>query len=215
MTWGRAIWGGDAAERAFFFRTLFYTWPVFIVANGFLAYFLLEKERISEGVFSLMTVAGIPVGLGFSLATWWILGRASQGFVQLLLGAGNIPPGPSFSLEESLMARGEYDHARQTLEDRLREGKDLVAIQLRLADLHGRLLRDTTGAERWYLAARAANPDPRQAWEITNGLVDLYRAAGARGRLMAELARLADSWPATRAGQDARRELRELKAGAQ
>lgn len=201
----------DSAETIFLLRTILYTWPVFIVATVLVGYFLLDQGRISTTLFWVIAFAGIPLGLVFSMATWWALGAGSRGLVQLVFAGGNIPRGPAFSLEESLIARGEYQHARQALEDRLREGKDQVAIQLRLADLHARLLGDHAGAERWYLAARAAGPDRGEAWVVTNGLVDLYRAAGNRGRLMGELARLADSWPATRAGEDARRELRDLK----
>ncbi len=201
----------DSAETVFFIRTLFYLWPTAIVAGVFLAYFLLDQERISPTGFWIMAVLSIPGGLLFALCAWWILGSTSRGFVQVILGAGNIRPDPSFSLEESLIARGELLNARATLEDRLATGEDTVAVQLRLADLNARLIKDPVAAERWYLAVRSGRADDRQRWAATNGLVDVYRASGQRGRLMVELARLAAAWPGTRAGEDARRELRELK----
>jgi hypothetical protein len=207
MAWLRT----DSAESVFFIRTLGYLWPISIAGGVFLAYFLLEKERISPAGFWVMSLLTIPGGLLFALATWWVLGQSSRGLVQLVLGAGNIRPDPSFSLEESLMARGEFLNARDTLEDRLRTGEDTTAVQLRLADLHARLIRDPLAAERWYLAARSGAPTDQDRWAVTNGLIDLYRASGQQGRLMVELARLADTWPTTRGAGDARRELRELK----
>lgn len=201
----------DSAEAVFFIRTLFYIWPTAIVAGVFLAYFLLDKERISPTGFWVMSLLSVPGGLLFAMGTWWLLGSSSRGFVQIILGAGNIRPDPAFSLEESLIARGELLNARAALEDRLATGKDIVAVQMRLADLNARLIKDSVAAERCYLAVRAGTTDDRQRWAVTNGLIDLYRASGQHGRLMVELARLADSWPTTRGAEDARRELRELK----
>ncbi|MFN2317781.1 MAG: hypothetical protein ABR551_05880 [Gemmatimonadales bacterium] len=201
----------DSAEKVFFIRTLFYLWPTAIVAGVFLAYFLLDQERISLTGFWIMAALSVPGGLVFALCAWWVLGSASRGFVQVVLGAGNLRPDPSFSLEESLIVRGELLNARTTLEDRLATGEDTVAVQLRLADLNARLIRDPVAAERWYVAVRSGPADDRHRWAATNGLIDLYRASGQRGRLMVELARFAEHWPNTRGAADARRELRELK----
>lgn len=209
----RAWLRADSAEAVFFIRTLFYLWPTAIVAGVFLAYFLLDKERISPTGFWVMSLLSVPGGLLFGLGAWWLLGSASRGFVQVILGAGNIRPDPSFSLEESLIARGELQNAQATLEDRLATGEDTVAVQLRLADLNARLIKNRVAAERWYLAARAGRANDQQRWEATNGLVDLYRASGQRGRLMAELARLAETWPNSRAAEEARRDLQALKQG--
>jgi hypothetical protein len=207
LAWLRA----DSAEAVFFLRTLFYVWPTTIVAGVFLAYFLLDQERISPTGFWVMSLLSVPGGLLFGLGTFWLLGSTSRGFTQVILAGGNIRPDPSFSLEESLMARGDFLNARDALEDRLRTGEDTTAVQLRLADLHARLIRDPLAAERWYLAARSGAPTDQDRWAVTNGLIDLYRASGQQGRLMVELARLADTWPTTRGAEDARRELRELK----
>lgn len=201
----------DSAESVFFLRTLFYLWPMAFVAGVFLAFFLLEQERISRTGFWVMSVLSVPGGLLVALGTWWVLGRSSRGFVQMILGAGNLRPDPAFSLEESLIARGELVNARSALEDRLGTGQDTTAVQLRLADLNARLIRDPVAAERWYLAVRSGAVTDQDRWTVTNGLIDLYRASGQRGRLMVELARLARTWPTTRGAEDARRELRELK----
>lgn len=201
----------DSAEAVFFLRTLFYIWPTAIIAGVFLAYFLFDQQRLSQTGFWVMSLLSVPGGLLFALLAWWLLGEGSRGFVGVLFAAGNIPPEPSFSLEESLIARGEFENARLVLESRVAEGRDTIATQLRLADLHARLLREPAAAARWYLAARSGTRDDRQRWEATNGLIDLYRASGETGRLMTELARLAQLWPGTRAGQDAKRELRDLK----
>jgi hypothetical protein len=54
-------------------------------------------------------------------------------------------------------------------------------------------------------------PDPRQEMRAANGLIDLYRRTGRRDRLRVELARFADRYGGTAAGDAAAREVSELK----
>jgi hypothetical protein len=136
---------------------------------------------------------------------------AAEGVVQGATAGGSAPRQPRFSLEESMIARGAFEDARDTQESRLDQGSDHLAIQLRLAELCSRQLRDPSGAEHWYLAARQTGGDEGQRITIANGLIDVYRSTGQSGRLMVELARFAEAWPGTRAAQDARRELQDLK----
>lgn len=201
----------DSAAKAQFIKTVFYLYPAALITLGFLAFFLWDKEIISKGVFQLLLVINIPVALVVVLVAWDLVGRFSEGLAQVLLGSGNLKPDPGFSIEEGMIARGEFHQARETLESRLTGGPDDITVLLRLAQLASRQLRDPQQAERWYLAARQGGGNDRQRATVGNGLIDLYRSSGQSGRLMAELARFAEAWPGTRAAEDARRELQELK----
>lgn len=201
----------DSAAKAQFLKSVFYLYPAALVMLGFLAFFLWDREVISRGAFHLLLIINIPVALVVVLVVWQLVGSFSEGLAQVLLGGGNLKPDPGFSIEEGMIARGEFHQARETLESRLTGGPDDIAVQLRLAQLASRQLRDPQQAERWYLAARQAGGNDRQRATVGNGLIDLYRASGQSGRLMVELSRFVEAWPGTRAAGDARRELQALK----
>lgn len=201
----------DSAAQAQFLKTVFWLYPTALIMLGALAFFLWQSGLIGDLAFGIALVVNFPVAFLLVLAVWELLGRFSEGVAQMLYAGGNLPPGPSFSLEESMIVRGEYHQARATLEARLGHGPDDAAVQLRLAELNARWIKDPGSAERWYLAARKGAIGDRERAAIANGLIDLYRASGQTGRLMSELSRFAAAWPGTRAAEDARRELRHLK----
>jgi len=91
------------------------------------------------------------------------------------------------------------------------EPEDIDA-RLRLADLLERHLKDDAGAEREYVEVRRRATDARQQMMASNGLIDVYRRSGNRGRLVVELARFAERYRGSAAGDAAARELKELKA---
>ena len=72
-------------------------------------------------------------------------------------------------------------------------------------------LRGQPWAEALYKEVRARSPAPREEATAANGLIDLYRRTGQRGRLLGELARFAERYRGTAAGDAARRELGTLK----
>lgn len=207
----RRLQDRDSAEQAQLIRTAFWLYPTGLIMLGVFAFWLREQGWISDTTFKIALVANIPLAGGLVLLVNLMVGRAAEGLTQVLTGSGNLKPDPSFSLEESLIVRGQTEAARATLEARLSGGAEDTAVRLRLADLHARVLRNPAEAERWYLEARGGSCDDRQQATILNGLLDLYRATGQRGRLMTELARFAGTYPDTRAGRAAREELLAMK----
>lgn len=201
----------DSAEQAQLIRTAFWLYPIAVIMLGVLAFWLREQGLISPLAFKVAMVLNIPLAGVVVLGVNQLVGRAAQGLAQVMTGSGNLRPDPSFSLEDSLIARGQYEAARATLEARIGSGTEDTAVRLRLADLHARVLRNPAEAERWYLEGRKGACDDRQQAAILNGLIDLYRASGQRGRLMTELARFAATYPDTRAGGAAREELIAMK----
>lgn len=201
----------DSANAVQFLRTVWYVWPTTTSGIILTAYLYRDLERISPQAFWVWVVASVPIGLLVALLAWFLLGQFSAGFIHVVHAGGNLRPDPGFSLEEAMIARGDYRNARDTLAARLDGGAHDLTIHLRLAELHARWLKDPVAAEQAYLAARKLGGDDRQRATVANGLIDLYRASGQTGRLMTELARFAEAYPSTRAGQDARRELQDLK----
>lgn len=156
----------------------------------------------------LFLMAGIGIGLVTADVIWYLIDRGASGLGHLVQSAGNIPYAPTYSAEEALVARGDYQGAADALRRHAEADPWSVAPALRLAELSRDHLHDAAEAERWYLEARRRADDPGLA---ANHLIDLYRASGNRGRLMAELARFAASHAESDAGRAARKELQSLK----
>lgn len=201
----------DAAERALLLRLG--------VLIGIPALFLLSlfdvglfaRGQIGPGVLLLLLALNIPITLLLVFAAWRLIGGVSAGLVQMLLGAGNLPPDPQHSGLESLVARGFYREAAEAYRAHLAAAPGDNAARIKLAEVEYRFLENPAAAERLYLEVRARHPTPREEQLTTNLLIELYRSTGQRGRLMAELARFAARYRGTRAGEDAARALRDLK----
>jgi len=201
----------DAAQRAQLTQTVVWLGPVFWIAIWLVARVLRDHGRIDPGQYTWMLRIGVLAAVILALLSAWVFRKVAEALVHTMTAGGAAPSAPAFSLEESMLVRGEHRQAQATLEARLNGGPDDPAVQLRLAELHAWMLREPTEAEHWYLAARKGAVDEHQRVAVANGLIDLYRATGQRGRLMVELARFAQSWPTSRAAADARRELHDLK----
>jgi hypothetical protein len=201
----------ESHTRALLVRSLFWFYPVSWIALWLAARVLRDRGHLSAIGYDILLRANLLMALVLALLASWLLNLTVAKAAEKIATGGSSPRAPSFSLEESMIARGAFQNARETLESRLDQGPDDLAVQLRLAELCTRQLRDPSGAERWYLAARRAGGDERQRITIANGLIDVYRSSGQSGPLMVELARFAKAWPGTRAAEDARRELQGLK----
>jgi len=201
----------DTAARAQLIQAVGWLAPVFWLGLWLVARVLRDRGHLGPAGYARVLVLNVVLALVLAMIASRVFRLAAQGLVQVATGSGNLKPDPSFSLEEAMIARGNIDAARATLQARLTGGPEDTAVRLRLADLEARIRRDPAEAERWYLEARRGPCDDRQKAAIANGLIDLYRVSGQSGRLMAELSRFAAAWPGTRAAEDARRELRQLK----
>jgi tetratricopeptide (TPR) repeat protein len=131
----------------------------------------------------------------------------------MMTGAGNLPPAPSFSLQESLVARGNYREAVSSYEEHLERSPGDFHARLALASLWRDHLNDPGAAERLLLEARRKSPPHNVEFAIGNALIDLYHRSGQRGRELAELARFAERFKGTAEGARAREALVRIKAG--
>jgi tetratricopeptide (TPR) repeat protein len=129
----------------------------------------------------------------------------------MVYAGGNLPPDPAHSAFEALAARGFYAEAAEAYRSHLVANPKDHGARLKLAELYRAHLNDPERAERLYLEIRRGQPSPKEDRLAANLLIELYRFTGRRERLIVELARFADQWKGTRAGQEAARALKELK----
>lgn len=208
----RLLSGEDAAERAQFLS--------FAVRLGVFGFILLalgeakavEAGWISPGMMALLLFLNLPFLAGLALVGYAMIDRSASAFTNTVLGAGNLKPEPAHSGCESLVARGFYREAVGAYRQFITEHPDDNLARIKLADVHRRHLGEPEEAERLFLEVRRQGADPRYEFLAWNLLIELYREMGRTDRLIVELARFADRYRATRAGRDAARLLRELKA---
>ena len=175
---------------------------------------LAWQGRISPAVLLLLLV----LNFGFIALVAWLILRSTEGaghaFTRTVYAHGNIARDPTFSAEESLIIRGKTAEAEKLLRDRILARPAELEAQLKLAALLEQLERPDE-AERIYLDVRRSHPSPRVEMTAVNRLLNLYRRTGRHDRLKVELARFADRWKGTSAGDHAGRLLRELKADSE
>jgi tetratricopeptide (TPR) repeat protein len=185
--------------------------PACFVMLSFLWYFFLRQQWISSGVFLLLIILNVPVTIAGIFAIHRTVGVTSTGLVKAIFAAGNIPPPPTYPRQDVMIARGQYAEAADYFRDHIRIEPADHEARLQLAQLLETRLQGHDEAERLYQEVRRMQPDPRQEMRAANGLIDLYRRTGRRDRLGVELARFADRYRGTAAGNAAARELNELK----
>ncbi|HEU4829850.1 MAG TPA: hypothetical protein VFT04_11710 [Gemmatimonadales bacterium] len=192
---------GDRAQRRFFVVFLATALSIISLAVGFLVVG-------GSPLLLLFPVLGIAVAFVIRELFWSFFDRSSRAIGRMVHSAGNIPYSPTYSAEDALVARGDHAAAAAAYRAHADANPAAVTPLLRLAELNRRHLRDDAEAERLYLEVRRRSADPGAA---ANQLIDLYRATGNRGRLMAELARYSALHADTAAGAAARKELQLLK----
>lgn len=202
----------DAGERAQLLRIgVWFAGPCFIILTA-LWYFLQEKGVIPGWLFGVLVICNIPLTALGVIALNHTATVASRGLVNTITAAGNIAPPRTYPRQEVLIVRGAYREAADYFQDHLTVDPDDDEARLRLAGLLEQHLGDPVGAERLYLEVRRRAVVPGYVLRASNGLIDLYRQAGRRDRLMVELARFADRYRGTPGADAAARLLAELKA---
>jgi tetratricopeptide (TPR) repeat protein len=201
----------DAADRAQFLQ--------FCVRFGVPAYVLLAigegmargKGWIGPGTLFALLILNLPVIFVASGIAYGMIERTAESFTQTVLGAGNLPPEPAHSGLESLVARGLYREAVNAYQRHITDHPADNLARIKLAEVHRHHLGEADAAERLYLEVRQNKPDPRHEFLAWNLLIEHYRAAGRKDRLLVELARFADRYRGTRPGREAARSLKEMK----
>ncbi|HVX87450.1 MAG TPA: tetratricopeptide repeat protein [Gemmatimonadales bacterium] len=163
---------------------------------------------------------GVLIGAVLSVGIAWGITRLVRGgsaifadkFVGgVLQGAGNIKRQHEFSRQETMIARGQFDDAAESFRLHLMEFPDDIPARYRLATLHLRERNDPAAAESELSKIRQRPHDRSMAMLLANHFVDLYRATGQKGKLMAELTKMMKDWPGTPMAQGAAKLLEETR----
>lgn len=203
----------DSGDRAQLLRVVVYFGPPCFVLLSALWFFLRAKGMISGGAFVALMFLNIPLTVAGIFAIHRTVGAAATGLVHTMFAAGNIPPAPSYSAQETLIVRGRYADAAESFQAIIAERPEELDARIALARLLEDKMNDPIGAERIYREVQRAKPppNPRHVMAAANGLIDLYRRTGRTDRLKVELARFADRYRGSAAAAHATRELLELK----
>ncbi|HEX7917853.1 MAG TPA: tetratricopeptide repeat protein [Gemmatimonadales bacterium] len=189
-----------------------------LIQAGIISVIAWIWEVIAMGAGLLGTALGLLVFLGTPVACWLLTravrgvsARFATGLIGGLASAGNIKYQQGYSKQESLIARGRFDEAVESFEVHLLEFPDDLPARYRLATLHLRERNDPAAAEAEFLNIRRRQHDRSMAMLLANHLVDLYRATGQKGKLMAELTKMMKEWPGTPMADGAAKLLEETK----
>ena len=203
---------GDAFAGMGFLRVAVYFVPATLTMLSALWGGLHIRGVISTPVMVVLLILDVPAALCGAVVVHRAVSAGARGVGRALLATTDIAPPPSYPRQEVLIAQGRYAEAVDFFRDHIQVEPGDVDARLRLADLLERRLHDLAGAERVYLEVRRLPATPRQQMTAANGLIDVYRKTGNRGRLMVELARFAERYRGSPAADGAARELKELKA---
>lgn len=177
--------------------------------------FFLMGTGLYGTTAGILTVVAVPFFCyALTRALRRTQGAVATAMIEGLSAAGNIKYQQQFSIQESLVARGRFDEAVESFRAHLREFPDDVPARYRLATLHLRERNDPAAAEEELLALRRRPLDRSTGLLVSNHLVDLYRATGQKGRLMAELTRMSKEHAGTAMGEGAAKLLVDLKRKA-
>lgn len=202
----------DAAERAYLLKVAVFFGPPCFFMLSLAWYFCLRQGWISTGVFVLLLILNVPVTIAGIFAIHHAAGATSTGLIKTIFAAGNIPPPRTYPRQDVLIVRGQYAEAADYFRDHIRIEPNDHEARLQLAHLLETRLQGHDEAERLYLEVRRMQPDAGQEMRAGNGLIDLYRRTGRTDRLRVELARFAERYRGSAAGDAAARELKTLKA---
>ena len=195
------------------FRRMFFL----LLGAGELIFGAVVFGFVPGGILSLRGLAilllGVPAGAWLLTNGWKLaLHQAATTTVKTVLGAGNLEPAPSFSVMEAAVMRGQVNEAVRLFESHLALKPLDHDAHLALAEMRWTHQRDSAAVEALVRTVRNGQPSPRHEARAYHLLIDVYRATGNDGRLKVELARYASRYAGTRAADEARRLLRELKA---
>jgi hypothetical protein len=171
---------------------------------------LLFRGRLTSFEGVLAAAACIPFN--------WVLTRlvraTSAFFAEKVIGgilaSGDIKHQHEFSRQESMIIRGKFDEAVESFRLHLMEFPDDIPARYRLATLHLRERKDPAAAEAELQNIRRRPHDRSVAMLLANHFVDIYRATGQQGKLMAELKRMMREWPGTPMAEGAGKLLTEV-----
>lgn len=197
--------GPEAADYFNAFRGAFIAGGLFGAYGG--------ARYASERGFNPI-LGGFVGAVGVGVLSWFaIMGvsrMAGGSFSAFIMPQGSYEE--TFSYEDSLLARGNYNAAITAFEKHVAAGTGGTGVMLRAADLHVKHGDPKRAAELYRDVQRAEAAPAADHMYATNRLIDLYNGALPNPEAaMSELRRLIATHPTSDAAKHARTALVNLK----
>lgn len=163
----------------------------------------------------------VLLSLGAGVVIRGIIGMlqsfGEQGVQRFIAVSGSSTPSvPQYSLEQSLVERGQVAEALAMYESRIATSATDADVRLRAAELYATAGNNPRRAAELFVEVRRIDGvGSGQDMHATNRLIDLYSGAlDMPGRALVELRRIVDRYPGTPAAANARIALARLKRDA-
>jgi hypothetical protein len=194
------------------------------------------RARIAGIFFGILFAAiGIALAIMLGIEGWWIAAFAAAGGVvaglfihrfihSVLLGAGegflaflwpsgkSTPYAPSYSLEQSLAARGDVQGALDAYEEAIAANPEDPEPRVQAAEQYRLAGNARRSAELLREVRRMPGLSRGRELYVTQRLIDLYLGSlGDDGRAVVELRRLVERFPGTPEERGAREALARIK----
>ena len=203
-----------AGDRLHFLHAALWAFVACTIFGIMVAFYLTTQDKIGLGGAVAILLAAWLIAALIAIGSWRFSGMAGRAFAKTVTGAGDLPPAPGFSYQESLVARGRYADAADAYRGHLATAPRDFHARLALAAVLRDHLRLPLEAAAELVEARRLNPPVPFEFAIGNALIDLYGRQGDRGRELAELARFAERFKGTPEGVRARDAIARIKTEA-
>jgi hypothetical protein len=158
--------------------------------------------------------ASIAMGALAALLSLSAANLAGSAITEVMISGTTTPYTEQYSYQQALVMQGRLDEAISTLEATIAEPESTVDVRIRAAELHTREAKNhVRAAELFREVIRHPKCTVGEEAYAANRLVDLLNGPlGQPGRALVELRRLADRYPSSPIGENARAALRTLKS---
>ena len=197
---------GDVGDRVDRWRA---TVIIGLAAFGFET-ILFQVGALPSSIQPIVSLLTLPLVYFAGHAVARLAHHSAEGFFRALFSAGGEAHTHEYSEQEALVINGRIADAIASYHRHIATTPADLDARLRLAALLATHGNDVVAAEAMYIEVRVLGPSRRQDVTLSNGLIDLFRAQGAREQLKAELARFARRHAGSVEGNNARQYLRQL-----
>lgn len=185
-------------------------WPFSLF--GYLVALLMDCPKSLLLPFALSSGAGAAIVARRAILA--LARNTGQAFALFVAPSGSTTPYvPSFSYEDSLVARGNVAAALNAYNERLLRSPNDVGSHIRAADLCVKSGDPKRAAELYRRARALPGVSPESEVYATHRLIDLYRGTlDDEGRALVELRRLVERFPGTDVAAGARTAILRIKS---
>jgi tetratricopeptide (TPR) repeat protein len=202
----------DSAEQVFKFKAGVYAATAGLVLGGAAGALTAAAAGIHP-FFGMLIGAPVAMGTVYTV-TMFVTHRSGEAAKIIYSPSGKSTPARrDYSYAQSLAVRGQYEEAARAYVEACEDFPDDPEPYFGLARLYRNHLQRYADAIKWLELARLkANLSPGRELLATQEIIEMYvQKLHTPRKAIPELARLAERFPDTPAGEAAKRELAEMR----